>query len=250
MLHMSTITSTATSTDGRLALRLGRRGELETRGQVPIAARAVRGRPGWVHVVLVQTSAGPLGGDRIEVDVQVEAGASLQLTATAATLAYPASEHASVSFNCRIGDGGRLAWLAEPVILAAGCDLVSNVEIDLAERAAAVVRETIVLGRHGERAGRYRGTIRCDLGGRPLLRDHVRIVGTDPTTALLAMGDARVLSTLALLGVRPDVDARPDEFDLEREGRLLRVLADDTAKAATRRAQAERLYMAALGRGR
>jgi urease accessory protein len=243
---MTTITRTATSTDSRLALRVGRRGLLENRGHVPIAARAVHGRPGWTHVVLVQTSAGPLGSDRIEVDVEIEAGAALELTATAATLAYPASERASISITCRVGAEARVAWLAQPLILAAGCNLVSNVDVDLADGAAAVVRETVVLGRHGERAGRYRGTVRCDQSGRPLLRDEVRIDGTNPTTALVALGDARAISTLAILGVRPIAEAEPDEFELHCEGRLLRILAGDAGKLAARLERAERLYIESL----
>src|SRR4051794_28276427 len=87
--RMTTVTRTATSTDGRLTLRVAQRGLVEARGHVPLAARTVHGRPGWTRVVLVQTSAGPLAGDRIEIDVEIEAGAALELTPTAATLAYP-----------------------------------------------------------------------------------------------------------------------------------------------------------------
>jgi urease accessory protein len=213
---------------------------------VPLAARAVHGRPGWTRLVLVQTNAGPLGGDRIEIDVEVDAGAALELTATAATLAYPASEQATISVGCRVGAGARLAWLAQPLILAAGCDLVSSVEIDLAEGARAVFRETVVLGRHGETAGRYRGTIRCDLAERPLLRDEVRIDGSESTTALVALGDARAVATLAVLGVRPAAEADPDEFELHGAGRLLRIPARDAGEIAARLERAERLYVAAL----
>jgi urease accessory protein len=196
--------------------------------------------------VLVQTNAGPLGGDRIEIDVEVEAGAALELTATAATLAYPAAEQAHISVTCRVGANGRLAWLAQPLILAAGCDLVSSVEVDLDEGAAAVVRETVVLGRHGETAGRYRGMIRCDLSGRPLLRDEARVDGTDPTTAVVALGDARAFATLAALGVRPAAEAEPDELELHGDGRLLRILARDAGGIATRLERAERAYLALL----
>jgi urease accessory protein len=194
----------------------------------------------------VQTSAGPLGGDRIAIDVDVEAGAALELTATAATLAYPATEEADISVTCRVGADARLAWLAQPLILAADCDLISHVDVDLAEGAAAVVRETVILGRHGERGGRYRGTIRCDLSGRPLLRDDVRVDGADSTTALVALGQARAVSTLAVLGVRPAVEAEPDEFDLHGPGRLLRILAGDAGKLAPRLDRAERVYLEAL----
>jgi urease accessory protein len=243
---MTTVTRIATSTDGRLALRVARRGLVECRGHVPLAARTVHGRAGWTRVVLVQTSAGPLAGDRIEIDVEIEAGAALELTATAATLAYPAFEQASISVTCRVGAEGRLAWLAQPLILAAGCDLVSNVDLELDDGAAAVVRETVVLGRHGERPGRYRGTIRCDLARLPLLRDEVRIDGADRTTALVTIGDARAVSTLAVLGARPEAEAELDELELHGEGRLLRILVGDAAKDAARLERAERLYLHAL----
>jgi urease accessory protein len=246
---MTTITSTPTTTrtESRLALRVGPRGVVESHGHVPLAARAVHGRAGWTRIVLVQTNAGPLAGDRIEVDVEVESGAALELTATAATLAYPASEQATISVSCRVGAGARLVWLAQPVILAAGCDLVTSVDLELADDAAAVVRETVVLGRHAETAGRYRGTIRCELARRPLLRDEVRIEGADRTTALVALGDARAVATLAILGVRPAAEAEPDELELHGEGRLLRILAHDAGEIAIRLERAERLYLEALG---
>jgi urease accessory protein len=244
---MTTSTPTLTTrVEGRLALRVGPRGVVASHGHVPLAARTVHGRPGWTRVVLVQTNAGPLAGDRLEVDIDVEPGANLEVTATAATLAYPASEQASISVTCRVGAGARLTWLAQPVILAAGCDLVTSVDIDLAEAAAAVVREAVVLGRHAETAGRYRGTIRCDLSSRPLLRDEVLIDGVDRTTAPVALGDARAVAMLAILGIRPNVQAEPDEFELHREGRLLRVLAGDAGELATRLERAERLYLSAL----
>jgi hypothetical protein len=80
----------------------------------------------------------------------------------------------------------------------------------------------------------------------PLLRDEVRIDGADRTTALVTIGDARAVSTLAVLGVRPAAKAEPDEFELHGEGRLLRLLAGDAAKDATRLERAEHLYLHAL----
>jgi urease accessory protein len=243
---MTTTTTPTAHVEGRLALRVGPRGVVESQGHVPLAARAVHGRAGWTHVVLVQTNAGPLAGDRLEVDVDVEPGAALEVTATAATLAYPASEQATISVRCRVGAGARLAWLAQPLILAARCDLVTSVDVDLAEGAGAVVREAVVLGRHAETAGRYRGTIRCDLATRPLLRDEILIDGADRTTALVALGDARAVATLAILGVRPAAEAQPDEFELHGEGRMLRLLARDAGELAARLERTERVYLRAL----
>jgi urease accessory protein len=233
-----------TSTEGRLALRVELRGgrSVVTRssGHLPLAARTV----GDGRVVLVQTAAGPLAGDRFELDVEVGPGATLELTSTAATLAYPAARHATVSAHLRVAPGGRLAWLAQPLILAAGCDLVASVELELAEGAVALLRETVVLGRHGETAGRYRSSLRCDLGGVPLLRESVVLDGASPVTASpLVLGEARSYATLALLGTRPEAPPGDDELELAGPGRLLRALGAD---AGARLARAEAVYRAAL----
>ena len=44
-------------------------------------------RAGWARVVLVQTIAGPLAGDRATIEVEVGPGAAVELTGNAATLA-------------------------------------------------------------------------------------------------------------------------------------------------------------------
>jgi urease accessory protein len=236
-----------TSTDGRLALRVERRGGrsvlTKSSGHVPLAARTV----GDGKLVLVQTAAGPLAGDRIALDVEVGPGATLELTSTAATLAYPASEHGRVDVRIRVGPGGRLAWLAQPLILAAGCDLLGTVELQLDEGAVALVRETVVLGRHGETAGRYRQTLRCDLDGSPLLRESVVLDGSSATTASpLVLGSARAYATLALLGARPQAEPEGDELDLAGPGRLLRGLAADASALHARLERAEPGYREAL----
>jgi urease accessory protein len=235
-----------TAIDGTLRLRVGPGGVLESRGHAPLAARAVHAPDGWTRVVLVQTTAGPLAGDRIELHVEVDAGARLELTASAATLAYPATEGAKIAVRCRVGEGGRLAWLGQPLILAAGCELAASLDVEIESGAAAVLRETIVLGRHGETAGRYRGSIRCDLAGRPLLRDTVAVDGADKTAAPVALGGARAFSTLAALGVRPADEPAPGELDLHGVGRLLRLLSAGAAALAAPLEQAERRYLEAL----
>ena len=83
--------------------------------------RPVRGaaqpRARWLgRVVLVQTIAGPLAGDRIEVDVEVGPGAALELATNAATLAFPAPA-ARHEVRARLEAGARLAWLPAPLIL-------------------------------------------------------------------------------------------------------------------------------------
>ncbi len=195
--------------------------------------------------MLVQTAAGLLGGDRVDVDVVVGPGAALELTTLAATIAHPATEPAHQSLAATVAAGGRFAWLPQPLVLAAGCDVVTVVELELAAGAAALIRELVVLGRDGEDAGRCRGATRCDLAGVPLLRDALEIRAGSRASPVELDG-ARALASLALLGLEPDGPAPPGEMALAGPGRLWRALAPDAAELVRALAPAEAAYRAHL----
>jgi urease accessory protein len=198
---------------------------------------------GWARVVLVQTIAGPLAGDRTAIEVDVGPGAALELAGNAATLAFPAAEPARHDVRLHVGEGGRIAWLPQPLILAAGCDLDACVDLELAAGAAAVTRELVVLGRHGEEPGRYRSRLRAELDGRPLLHDEVRLEGPSSPVDL---DGARAYGSLALLGLRGGL-ADPEELALAGAGTVLRALAPDAATAQARLAAAEAVWLEQLG---
>ena len=62
----------------------------------------------------------------------------------------------------------------------------------------------MVLGRHGERGGRYRGELRVDVGGEPLLAHRTLLDGADPALCGPAgTAGARAVGTLVLAGARP-----------------------------------------------
>ena len=214
-------------------------------GHIPLAPRRIPAPSGWARVTLVQTVAGLLSGDEVELEVDVGAGAALELIGNAATLVYPARRPAAQIVRCSVGAGGRFAWLPQPLVLAAGCDFRGSLQVDLAPDAVAVLRETIVLGRYGEASGRCDAILRCDLAGTPLLRDRVRIDETSRRSPV-ELGGAAVYSSLALLGTRPAEQPRHDELDLAGPGRLLRVLARDAAEAELRTRPAEARFLAEL----
>jgi len=115
------------------------------RGEAPLLPRrtgpASSGGPAEVH--LVGGAAGPIGGDRLRLDVLVEAGAELTVRSVAATLALPGRDGAlsRLEVHARVEAGGRLTWLPEPLIAAARCrhETLSTVEL-----AAGMVRRTHV----------------------------------------------------------------------------------------------------------
>jgi urease accessory protein len=248
---ITTTTITRTSHAGSLRLLVERRGEqsavVRAEGHIPYAPRRAQARDGWARVVLVQTIAGPLAGDEATIEVEVGPGAALELVGNGATVALPCDEPARHDFRFTLHPGARLAWLPDPVILSAGCDLVASLSLELAAGAAAVTRELVVLGRHGEAPGRYRSSLRCELGGRALLHDAVEIDdGAVAASSPAVLAGARASASLALLGIAPNERADPDELALAGPGRVLRALAPDAASLRALVAPVEAAYLRAL----
>jgi urease accessory protein len=245
---------TTTTTSGqvgllrlRVELRAGRSVLVEAAGHIPYAARPVPAADGWARVVLVQTIAGPLAGDVTVIDIQIGDGARLEVTTNAATLAYPAATPARHELKAGVGVDGRFAWLPGPLILSAGCDLVSTVEVDLGDRAAALTREVVLLGRHGEESGRYRAQLRFESRGRPWLHDAIDLDASGAAKASPAvLADANVFGSLALVGIDPKAAPGPGELDLAIPGRVLRALATDTASLEAAISPVEAAYRDAL----
>ncbi len=248
-----TTTSTHTSQAGRLRIRVerrrGRSALVRAEGHVPYAARLAHGHEAVAHVTLVQTVAGPLAGDEIEIEIEVGEGAALELRTNAATLAFPAAVPARQKLHARIEPGGRLAWLPEPLILAAGCNLESTVQFELEAGAAVLTRELVVLGRHDEEAGRYESELRCALEGRPLLHEAIRIGGPGGAqTSPAILGSAGAFISLALLGIALEEPCGPGELELDGPGRVLRALAPGVPLLRSEVRCVEARYLKALTR--
>jgi len=186
-----------------------------------------------VRAAFVPTQAGPLAGDEDRVRIVVRAGATLIVEPVAATLALPGAARTLLSLEVTVEAGGRLVLDEAPLIVAFGADVERRCVIELGAGAVAALRETVVLGRDGERPGTLVSSLRATLDGRPLLHDGLRLRDDDAHVAL-APGH-RVLSTLSLLGLRPAEG--PGVLDLERPGALLR--ATGPALAAVQAAGAD-----------
>ena len=123
-------------------------------------------RTGPEQVHLVHGAGGPLGGDEFALDIERGrrwAAAGAQRGATSCSRAGPA-EPATRAVSARGRRRGRLDWRPEPTVVCAGAAL-SRLAGPAGPGAGAVLREIAVLGRHGERGGRYRGELVVDVGG-------------------------------------------------------------------------------------
>ncbi len=154
--HIQTLRS-----DGPLVLR-----KSNPKGPEPLTQR----RPDVARVALAAGTAGPLGGDDYALDVRVGAGSTLVLQEVSAMLVLPglggATSHMSITV--RVEAGATFVWLAEPIIAAHRCNHRHDVRIALAPDARMILREEILLGRHGEAAGDFASRLRITRGDAAL----------------------------------------------------------------------------------
>lgn len=165
--------------------------------QVPLVLRRT---PEAVY--LIGGAAGPLGGDSLSLSVTVRAKAFLRLRTAAAAIALPGLDgrESVLRVSIAVEEGGRLEYLPEPVVVTDEARHATLVSVTLAAGASLVLRDEILLGRHGEAGGMARTDVQVSYAGRPLLRHCLAVSGTDPASrgpAVLA--GHRAVGTLLLV---------------------------------------------------
>jgi urease accessory protein len=209
------------------------------RSDGPLALRESGGA-----VYLVGAGAGPLGGDDLELAVDVGPGALLCIRSAAATLVLPGRRDAGTPpsrlvVRARVAAGARLVFTPEPTIAAAGCDHRALVDVTLEKGAELVWQEEIILGRHGERPGRYVSRFDVTVGALPLLRHELRIDEDAASGAVL--GAAKAVGAVLLAGA--GLLAEPYAADglavlpLAGPGVLVSALAPDAVRLRERLGQ-------------
>ncbi|MEX6508119.1 urease accessory protein UreD [Jiella sp. M17.18] len=167
---------------GRTRLeRLHQAGCLKLRFPRPIGPSA--------EAVLINTSGGLTGGDRLDQSFQVASGGRLTVTTQACERVYrAASGSAEVTSRIAIGDDASLAWLPQETILFDGGAITRRLDVDAAPGARFLLSESVILGREmmGEsvEAGSFRDRWRVRIGGRLVFADDLRLEG--PVAAIAA----------------------------------------------------------------
>ncbi|MEU7861780.1 urease accessory protein UreD [Nonomuraea sp. NPDC049141] len=149
--------------------------------------------PRTVH--LVSTAAGPLGGDRLELDLDIAPGTSLEVGSVASTLVLPGDGESVMVITARVGAGATLRFAPQPTVLAAGCFHRLVVRLTLAAGAHVFWREEIVFGRYGEAPGRCHARFDATYDGRPLLRQEYTVGDPALDASPAVYGDARCIGT-------------------------------------------------------
>ncbi|GLW08610.1 urease accessory protein UreD [Microtetraspora sp. NBRC 13810] len=221
-----------------IAAEMGGRGRVvlsTLRSAPPLTLR----QTGPERVHLVATAAGPLGGDRLRLDVRVGPGARLEVASVASTLVLPGRGESVMVVEAHVEAGGRLVFTPEPTVLAAGCRHRMVVRLTLAAGASAVWREEIVFGRYGEAPGRCHSRFDAVHDGRPLLRQEF-VVGDPAVDGSPAVyGDARCVGSVLFAGDEPrplaaEVGEGRAVLPLAGPGTLVSALAPDAVRLRER----------------
>lgn len=162
-------------------------------------------RPTEWGVWMVGTEAHPIGGDRLLVQLALQAGCSAEIRSTSATVARrgprDSSGPSSSATVIRMGEGSSLDWYPEPGVAASGAHHLSDTRIRMKEGSRLRWQEGFVVGRHGEEPGTWRSRLRVTIGSRPILASENSggpLAPGWPNRSVL--GGARAVSTLVLVG--------------------------------------------------
>jgi len=159
------------------------------------------------EAVLVNTSGGVAGGDRLETNVTAVENASITLTTQAAEKVYRAiKESAYILTTLKARNTARLAWLPQETIVFDRARLSRETQIEITSGTELVAVEWLVLGRaaHGEQfsAGAVTDRWRIVKDGRLVWADSFRI--TDEVIPHLCrkalLSDCTALATLVYSG--------------------------------------------------
>lgn len=170
-----------------------------------------RGR-GMLQAIVINTSGGVTGGDRLVLEAEVGAGAALGLTTQAAERAYRSRDGVagSVSTRISVGSGASLHWLPQELILYDGCALDRRLEIDLAPDARLLMVEPVLFGRAamGERlvSGAFNDRISVTRDNRPLYCDAVNLAGAISAQLAQAPIASGACGMVSLLYVAPEAE--------------------------------------------
>ena len=211
MLDMTT--STQPRAKGQAELSSKQRGEMSVIDDLHQAGclRVLfpRGGPA-LDAVLINTSGGVTGGDRLAFTAQVGARSALTITTQAAERAYRAQpdETGEITTQITVEDEAMLRWLPQELILFNGSSIRRKLSVDLAPMARALLVEPVVFGRvaMGETLQNvyFRDRLAINRCSAPLYRDGIDLIG-NVTAQLSQMATANGATAMAsVIYIAPD----------------------------------------------
>ena len=151
-------------------------------------ARIPRTAGSALEAVLINSSGGMTGGDKICWQVEVENEAFASITSQACERVYKApADTAEVTIDLQVGRQGKLAWLPQETILFDHGHLRRTLSADLDETAEALFVESVIFGRGamGEQVtqGSLHDRWRIRQAGKLIHAEDLRVAGAVAATA-------------------------------------------------------------------
>jgi urease accessory protein len=179
----------------------------------PLRLLAPRNHGGAAWVFTASLGGGLVAGDAVRLEVEVGPGASALIATQAATKVYRSARTAGqqVELAARVGAGGLLVSLPDPVVCFAGASYRQRAQVDLAAGGSAVLVDAYTAGRsgRGERWAfrRYHAVTSIRYDGQELAHDALLL---DPAHGELAgrMGRFDAWATVMAVGPRAAEVAR------------------------------------------
>jgi urease accessory protein len=204
----------------------------------------------WVY--LASYGGGLVGGDALQIDIDVERGATAVISTQASTKVYRSPRGASQQLRADIADDAMLVLAPDPIVCFAQSSYEQNVEIRLAPRASLVLVDWLGAGRvaSGERwqHDRFSSVTRIRCGEDCLLHDSLSLNPVDGdiagrmgrfnsliTVAIagprLASDTARILQEVAAMPLEKKADLLISASPLKNAALLLRIASVSTERA-------------------
>jgi urease accessory protein len=199
-----------------------------------ISPRRLPGPPGVVRIALVAAGALLLAGDQVRIEIVAQGPVRVEIIETAGTVAYGMrGASARWDVDIRLTDGASLQWYGEPFVVSADAAVTRSTVVRMENGCTAELRESLVLGRHGEVGGALQTTTRAWIDGELTLAEDLDL-SPDARRGWAIMHTARCLDTVTTLGFRLPEDAQT--LQLEGCGSIARRLVHEQHESDLRRA--------------
>jgi urease accessory protein len=206
-------------------------------GPLRVLASLYPDGPATCHSVLVHPPGGLVGGDVLEIAIDVAAGAHALVTTPGATRFYRSSgETATQRLRARVAANARLEWLPLESIAYSGTLAENSARFELAPGAQTIGWDVLALGLPAADQAFERGRFvqHLELPGRWLERGAIDAADTRLLDSPLGWAGHRVLGTLWFAAGSALAPARREALlaaarDLASADALLRASAGATA---------------------
>ncbi|MBP1561436.1 MAG: urease accessory protein UreD [Oscillospiraceae bacterium] len=142
-------------------------------------------RDDHTEVMMMTASAGMLDGDNYDIEIHVKSGASLKFTGQSFTKIFRSGEKGGASQHIKITveDGGKLAFLPQPVIPFADSKYDARTDVYLGEKASFIMQDIFSCGRTAMNESfafkSYRSRTAVYVAGKLVFLDNVRLLPSE-----------------------------------------------------------------------